>query len=85
MPKGSNGLITHLNMKNDLVLQLKKLLHPKGSVYDYATDIDISKFEIQRNLVLPYDLKQYFKIVNGSAGKYDDSFFYFNPSVTLKA
>ena len=71
-------------MKNDLLLKLKKFLHSEGSKYDLPTDFDISTFEASQNVLLPADLKEYFKSVNGSEEKYDHFFFLFKSIIELK-
>ena len=42
-----------------------------------ATDDQIFNFQSSRNLLLPIDLINYFKILNGTGNQYDGSFYQF--------
>lgn len=62
----------------DLLSSLKKVLRSNENEYDCVSDIQITLFEYKYKILLPEDLKLYFKSINGTHGKYDDNFFCFN-------
>jgi hypothetical protein len=60
------------------ILRLKELLaseNLKASIP--ATESDISTFVEAAGMILPEDLIDYFKILNGTSGEYDERFFAF--------
>jgi hypothetical protein len=76
-----------LNMRNNmenLILKLKERLILIDDKNHLATDEDILSFENRLGVLIPEDLKQYFKIINGNMGEYDDFFFSFNSLFNVK-
>lgn len=67
---------------NDLFLKFKDIINPDG---DKASLDDIIKFENFHNVLMSDDLKNYFRMLNGSNGEYDENFFAFNSLDSFKS
>jgi len=61
---------------NNNIFELKKLWSTSDTNL-YATECEISAFEMQNGLHIPDDLSLFFKTINGTHGEYNDSFFQF--------
>ena len=62
---------------NDNISELKKKWNWEKTILP-ATDEEIKSFESLNGLLIPKDLTNYFKLVNGTDG-YDEGFFQFYP------
>ena len=72
-------------MENRISIQIQKLISDGWFAPSLAEEKDIIEFEREHKLLLPTDLKQYFKSFNGTNDNYNERFFSFQSITNFKS